>query len=75
MVGSWYATQCQSSPPVGHAPITFAADVVTGCQNRTRGPPRRATMLEYLACWGVWALLFLALVVGLAMWMNSTPWD
>ena len=32
-------------------------------------------LIEYLAVWGVWVLLFLALVVGLALWMNSTPWD
>lgn len=32
-------------------------------------------IVQYLAVWGVWVLLFLALVVGLALWMNSTPWD
>ena len=32
-------------------------------------------MIEYLACWGVWALLFLMLIGALALWMNSTPWD
>ena len=32
-------------------------------------------MIEYLACWGVWVLLFLALIGALALWMNSAPWD
>ena len=33
-------------------------------------------LIEYLAVWGVWVLLFLALVVGLALWMgDSSPWD
>ena len=32
-------------------------------------------MIEYLACWGVWVLLFAVLIGGLALWMDSTPWD
>lgn len=33
-------------------------------------------IVQYLAVWGVWVLLFLALVVGLALWMGSgTPRD
>ena len=33
-------------------------------------------MIEYLACWGVWVLLFLMLIGALALWMgDSSPWD
>ena len=33
-------------------------------------------LAQYLAVWGVWVLLFAALVVGLALWMrDSSPWD
>ena len=32
-------------------------------------------LIEYLIAWGVWALLFAVLIGGLALWMDSTPWD